>query len=105
MSSISLVSSSNGNLGVSVNASSLFRAAPEPRNSLGSAVKSLAATGVDLMGDVLPGLDPFSGAGLDVLLNQQMQIQLVMQKVSMISNIMRSQQEMEMAPVRNMRLG
>lgn len=105
MSSISLVSSSNGNLGVSVNASTLFRAAPEPRNSLSSAVKSLAATGSDFMGGVLPGLDPFAGAGLDTLLNQQIQIQLVMQKVSMASNIARSQHEMEMAPIRNMRLG
>jgi hypothetical protein len=105
MSSISLVSSSNGNLGVSVNASSLFRTAPEPRNSVGSAVKSLAATGANLMGDVLPGLDTFATGGLDVLLNQQMQMQLLMQQVSMSSNIMRSQHEMEMAPIRNMRLG
>jgi len=105
MSSISLVSSSNGNLGVSVNASSLFRTAPEPRNSLGSAVKSLAATGADIMGSVVPGLDTFVGTGLDTLLNQQMQIQLMMQQVSMVSNISRSQHEMEMAPVRNMRLG
>lgn len=105
MSSISLISSSNGNLGVSVNASSLFRTAPEPRNSLGSAVKSLAASGADLMANVMPGLDTFATGGLDVLLNQQMQIQLLMQEVSMRSNILRSEHEMEMAPIRNMRLG
>ncbi len=105
MSSISLISSSNGNLGMSVNASSLFRTAPEPRNSLGSAVKSLAASGADLVGGVVPGLDPFLGTGLDSLINQQIQIQLLMQQVSMVSNIARSQHEMEMAPVRNMRLG
>lgn len=105
MSSISLISSSNGNLGVSMNASSLFRVAPEPRNSLGSAMKSLASSGADLVGDVLPGLNPFMGTGLEDLLNQQMQIQLLMQQVSMLSNISRSQHEMEMAPVRNMRLG
>jgi hypothetical protein len=105
MSSISLVSSSNGNLGVSVNASTLFRAAPEPRNSLGSAVKSLAATGAGVVGDILPGVNPFLGTGLEDMLNQQMQIQLLMQDVSMRSNILRSQHEMEMAPIRNMRLG
>lgn len=105
MSGISLISSSNGDLGVSVNASSLFRTAPEPRNSLGSAVKSLATTGANLAGDLLPGLDPFLGTGLDSLINQQIQIQLLMQQVSMVSNIARSQHEMEMTPVRNMRLG
>jgi len=54
---------------------------------------------------MLPGLNPFMGTGLEDLLNQQMQIQLLMQHVSMQSNILRSQHEMEMAPIRNMRLG
>jgi hypothetical protein len=45
------------------------------------------------------------GEDLTQLLNMQIQIQREMQVVSMISNIAKSQHEMEMAPVRNMRVG
>lgn len=48
----------------------------------------------------------FSGASdITNLLNQQIQIQQLMQTVSMASNIARSQHETEMAPIRNMRVG
>ena len=95
-----------GSYGVSVAGSPLLRYPPEPRSSfgnwaqlagstVGSVANTAAATGLGL------GL----GTDLTSLLNQQIQIQQEMQVVSMQSNISRSQHEMEMAPIRNMRIG
>jgi hypothetical protein len=98
---------SDGSLGVSVGDSPLMRSAPEPRSSLGTwgqaAGSVLASTATTLTG-VGSGL--FSG-GTDItsLLNKQIEIQQVMQVVSMASNVERSKHETEMAPIRNMRVG
>lgn len=87
--------------------SDLTRALPEPRGSGGvpnlwpvatqalSAVGSLVGAGTGLSGS----------PSIANLLNQQIEIQMVMQVVSMRSNIERSRHEIEMAPIRNMRVG
>ena len=84
-----------------------MRSAPEPRSSLGSwaqtAGSAIASTATSLTGI---GAGLLSGGGdVTSLLNQQIQIQQVMQTVSMISNVERSRHETEMAPIRNMRVG
>lgn len=62
----------------------------------------MASTASTLVGI---GSSVIDGAGITNLLNQQIQIQQVMQTVSMISNVERSKHEIEMAPIRNMRVG
>jgi hypothetical protein len=107
MTTVPLVRSmSDGTLGISVGGSPLARSAPEPRNSLGtwlstagSAVASVGSTVADI---TVPGMNIGS---LTDLLNQQIQFQQIMQRVSMASNVLRSQHEAEMAPIRNMRVG
>ncbi|MEY4669880.1 MAG: hypothetical protein RL518_2579 [Pseudomonadota bacterium] len=102
----SIRSASDGSWGIAVGESSLMRPAPEPRNSLGSWVSTaggaMASTASTLVGI---GSSVIDGAGITNLLNQQIQIQQVMQTVSMISNVERSKHEIEMAPIRNMRVG
>jgi hypothetical protein len=97
---------SDGSFGVSVGDSPLLRAAPEPRNSLGSWVQT-AGSAVASTASALTGIGSsvMDGASITNLLNQQIQIQQVMQTVSMASNVARSQHETEMAPIRNMRVG
>ena len=99
-------SASDGSIGVSVGESPLMRAAPEPRNSLGSWVTT-AGSAVTSPASALTGLGAsvIDGASITNLLNQQIQIQQIMQTVSMASNVARSQHETEMAPIRNMRVG
>ena len=84
----------------------MLRYSPEPRSMLGqwasaatSAVTQVASTA--LGGGVLP--DPTTD--LAALLQQQIQIQLEMQMWTARSNIARSEHEIQMAPVRNMRVG
>jgi hypothetical protein len=87
--------------GLSVGGSMLARALPEPRSSLAQWGKSAVNTGMSAVGTLM-------GAGsseLTDLLNMQIQIQREMQVISMVSNIAKSQHEMEMAPTRNMRVG
>jgi hypothetical protein len=83
-----------------------MRFAPEPRNSLGSwftaAGTAVASTASTLAG---VGSSVIDGSSITTLLNQQIQIQQIMQTVSMASNVARSQHETEMAPIRNMRVG
>lgn len=102
----SVRSLSDGSLGMAVTNSPLTRAAPEPRSSLGSwtsTAGSLVAAVGDSVGDIaVPGMNIGS---LTDLLNKQIQFQQVMQTVSMASNVLRSQHEAEMAPIRNMRVG
>ena len=103
----SVRSLSDGSWGVSVGQSPLMRSAPEPRNSLGSWVAT-AGSAVATTASSLTGIgSTLIGGGGDItsLLNQQIQIQQVMQTVSMASNVARSQHETEMAPIRNMRVG
>lgn len=99
-------SASDGSFGVSVGDSPLTRSAPEPRNSLGSWVTT-AGTAVASSASALTGIGGavMDGASITNLLNQQIQIQQIMQTVSMASNVARSQHETEMAPIRNMRVG
>ena len=79
----------------------LARAMPEPRSSFAQWGKVAVNTGMDAIGTLVGG----GSSDLTNLLNMQIQIQREMQTVSMISNIAKSQHEMEMAPVRNMRVG
>ena len=87
-------------LGIGVGASALARALPEPRSTLAWG-KATVGAGVDAIGGLLGS----GSADLGNLLNMQIQIQREMQVVSMLSNVYKSQHEMEMAPVRNMRVG
>jgi hypothetical protein len=87
--------------GISAGASLLARALPEPRNAAAQWTKATLGAGMDAIGTLV-------GAGssdLGNLLNMQIQIQREMQVVSMLSNVHKSKHEMEMAPVRNMRVG
>ena len=99
-------STSTGSSGISVGESPLLRFAPEPRSTLGSwfsaAGAAVGATASTLAG---VGSSVIDGSSITNLLNQQIQIQQIMQTVSMMSNVARSQHETEMAPIRNMRVG
>lgn len=88
-------------LGLSLTGSSLARALPEPRSSLAQWGKAAVTAGTDAIGTLIGS----GSSDLGGLLNMQIQIQREMQVVSMISNVAKSQHEMEMAPVRNMRVG
>lgn len=102
----SIRSLSDGSVGVSVGSSPLLRSAPEPRSSLGTWAGT-AGSVLASVGGALPtiGSSVLDGGSITNLLNQQIQVQQVMQTVSMASNIARSQHETEMAPIRNMRVG
>jgi hypothetical protein len=88
--------------------SSAERFSPVPRNGLdfaataGKMVSATANVATATLGGVLGmgGMTDIPG-----LLNKQMEIQMIMQLVSMESNISRSKHETEMAPIRNMRVG
>lgn len=96
---------SSGSWGVAMTGSPLLRIPPEPRSSSGTWLSS-AASAVSSLGQAALGVTGLgNGADITNLLNQQIQIQQVMQTVSMASNIARSQHETEMAPIRNMRVG
>jgi proteasome assembly chaperone (PAC2) family protein len=88
---------------MSVGSSSLVRPAPEPRSTLGSwgasVISSVGKTVADI---VVPELNIGS---LNEMLSKQFYIQQVMQQVTMASNLLRSQHDAEMAPIRNMRAG
>lgn len=101
----SIRSLSDGSYGVSVGGSPLTRSAPEPRSPLGSWAAT-AGSVVNTVATTLPDVGSvLDGAGIVKLLNDQIQIQQVMQSVSMFSNVQRSRHETEMAPIRNMRVG
>lgn len=84
----------------------MLRYPPEPRSSLGqwasaatSAVRQVASATLGA------GFFPDPTGDLGSLLQQQIQIQLEMQVWTARSNIARSEHEIQMAPVRNMRVG
>lgn len=106
MSSSLLSASSLGPQALQVGGSALLRYPPEPRSTVGqwasaatSAAKQVAS--VAFGGGIIP--DPTTD--LAALLQQQIQIQLEMQVWTARSNIARSEHEIQMAPVRNMRVG
>lgn len=102
----SISSGSDGVYGVTVGGSPMYRYAPEPRSSFGSWAQVAGSTVGSVAGAAAgAGLGLGLGTDLTSLLNQQIQIQQEMQVISMQSNISRSQHEMEMAPIRNMRIG
>jgi len=105
MSDFRLKSVSNGMYGIAASGSSLLRTAPEPRNSLGEWIQSVAQTGLNVAQTVIPGGELLDSNNMSDLLNMQIQIQQQMQVVSMISNVEKSKHETEMAPIRNMRVG
>ena len=102
---IGIKSSPYGGYGISANNSTLLRVAPEPRNSLGSWMQSVASAGLSVASSAVPGLSAVGGSEMQDLLNMQIQVQREMQIVSMFSNVERSKHETEMAPIRNMRVG
>jgi hypothetical protein len=84
----------------------MLRYPPEPRSSTGNWAQVAGSTLGSVAGTAASaGLGLGLGTDLTGLLNQQIQIQQEMQVISMQSNISRSQHEMEMAPIRNMRIG
>jgi hypothetical protein len=97
---------SDGSWGMSVGSSSLVRSAPEPRSALGSwgatAGSVISSVGKTVTDIVVPELNLGS---LNDMLSKQFYIQQVMQQVTMASNLLRSQHDAEMAPIRNMRAG
>lgn len=102
----SLGSVSSGVWGVKVGSSPLLRYAPQPRGSGGSWLQSATSAITTTLGaaaNVATGVD--NSMTLTNLLNQQIAIQQEMQQISMLSNIAKSHHEMEMAPIRNMRVG
>jgi hypothetical protein len=88
-------------LGLTLGGAALTRALPEPRPTVVSLGAEMLDSGMDAIGGVMAG----GGSELTELLNVQLQIQREMQVVSMTSNVLKSQHEMEMAPIRNMRVG
>ena len=105
MSNISIVSTSNGQYGISSGDSPLLRVAPEPQSSIGSWMGRVAAKSLDYASTLLPGGAMLGSSDLTDLLTTQFQLQQQMQLVSMISNIQHAEHEMEKAPIRNMRIG
>jgi hypothetical protein len=99
-----LVRVSDGSQGGLVSGSNMYRQLPEPRGGQGawSALSNVVSTAGSLLGGTSVFGNP---ADITGLLNKQIEIQMVMQLVSMESNIARSKHETEMAPIRNMRIG
>ena len=84
--------------------SSLLRFIPEPRNRAGAVFRGL----LDGVSGTLSGLGADVGAlpgDLIGLLDKQIEVQMQMQTVSLVSNIEKSKHETEMAAIRNMRVG
>ena len=99
-SSISLKSVSSGALGIATGTSKLLRSLPTPKSSALSVGQSLVTTGLNVASSLVTGGD----FNLTDLLNTQIQVQREMQVVSMASNVAKSEHEMSMAPIRNLRL-
>lgn len=88
----------------------MLRYPPEPRSSLTSGLGQWATTATSAVRQVAAaavssGFFPDPTGDLGALLQQQIQIQLEMQVWTARSNIARSEHEIQMAPVRNMRVG
>lgn len=86
---------------------SLDRIPPSPNTSSGfDAALAYAQTIMSLAASAPQAVIP-TGIGSDYtkLLTQQQQMQKEMMEVSLISNIMKSKHEAQMAPVRNIRVG
>ncbi len=99
-SSISLKSLSSGALGIATGTSKLLRALPTPKNTAASFGQNLVSTGLNVASELVSGGD----LSLTDLLNTQIQVQREMQVISMASNVSKSEHEMSMAPIRNLRL-
>ena len=95
----------SGGYGMSLDGSNLLRALPEPRNSWSNVGRSLLSAGTQVASTLLPGGGLFDQNELTNLLQTQIYIQTQMQIWSMRSNIAKSRHEVEMAPIRNMRVG
>ncbi len=99
---------SGGGTAMMLQGSSASRFAPEPRNSVDffSTAGKVLSAGTSIAGSALGGVAGLGGVtDIPGLLNKQIEIQMIMQLVSMESNIARSRHETEMAPIRNMRVG
>jgi hypothetical protein len=100
---VSLQTTSDGTWGIAGSSSSLLRYPPEPRNTAGSWLKSVTGAVSDAAGSLVGAAG--GDLGLQALIQEQIRVQLQMQVYSAQSNILRSQHETEMTPIRNMRLG
>jgi hypothetical protein len=105
MSSLNLSNTISNTIGsISVPGSQFVRYAPEPRSAGG--FWSQASNAFSFVSSTLGNLTAVPGAEqFQALLQEQMRVQMVMQVVSMQSNLLKSQHETEMAAVRNMRVG
>jgi len=84
--------------------SSYARYAPEPRS--GGSFWTQARDALSFATSTVANLAAVPGAEqFQSLLQEQMRVQMVMQVVSMESNLLKSRHETEMAAVRNMRVG
>ena len=99
-SSISLKSDSSGALGIATGTSKLLRALPSPQSSALEFGSNLVSSGLNVAAGLVSGGD----LGLGDLLTTQIQVQREMQIISMASNVAKSEHEMNMAPIRNLRL-
>lgn len=106
MSTNSIQSISNGAWGLQSADSTMLRYAPEPRSTLGQWANTAASTVSNVASAAVGGgFFPDPTGDLGALLQQQIQIQLQMQVWTAQSNISKSEHEIQMAPVRNMRVG
>lgn len=97
---------SDGSWGVVSPGSSTLLYPPEPANTAGTWLRAAGAA-VSTVGsgaaDVLTGA--IDTSKFEILLQQQIELQRVMQIYSMRSNISRTEHEIDMTAIRNMRLG
>jgi hypothetical protein len=100
---VSLRTTSDGLWGIGGSSSALLRYPPEPRNSAGEWIKGITGAVSSAAGSIATGVG--GDLGLQALIQEQIRVQQQMQVYSAQSNILRSQHETEMTPIRNMRLG
>jgi hypothetical protein len=100
---VSLQTTSDGLWGIGGSAAGLLRYPPEPRNTAGTWLKNVTGAVTSAAGSIASGIG--GDRGLQTLIQEQIRVQQQMQVYSAQSNILRSQHETEMTPIRNMRLG
>lgn len=87
----------------------LSRFIPEPKSRLGLDFGSVIKGVGSLVGSVTGGTLGVGAGGIpsetQALLDTQYQLQLQLQNVTMVSNTLRTEHEMEMTPLRNLKLG
>lgn len=93
--------SSTSNVGAYLTTDNLRKFVPEPKSGSGLGFSELFRKLSNPLSAVPSLLDPTFAS----LLNKQLEVQMQMQLVSMESNIEKSRHEIQMAPIRNIRVG